>query len=201
MPETDARAAVLAELRHLRKRSEGVTVDALAATPTITHLLGAGDAQLAFTRLQHHLIDEAHERTIKAAAAALGLSSGSNTVLGRLEDGARDLSVDQRHVRRLSDQGLEALASFITSSWLVEAVPELTLYLVLGRQEVDLAVTTTRPEIIAMRPPAIEVISPAGAPLAQSLTWAEKVDGRFVSGRSVGLTAAPLEPGELASMW
>lgn len=166
-----ATAHVLGELRALRRRSAAVTVDAVATMPTLTRLLGAGDPALAYTRLQHHLLDDAHERVIKAAAASLGFSSGADTHLGRLEDAGQDLSIDQRHARRLSDEGLEMLAALITSSWLVEAVPSLSLTVIAEPDQVSLLVTGEWPSIIEMNEPRLTVYEGSGEPRTVSTGW------------------------------
>lgn len=154
MPRTSAQDAVLAELWRLRKRVGAVTVDALASeAPTITRLLGAGDPYLAYTRLQQHLIEEAHDRTIKAAAASLGFSSEHATHLDRLVELAGTVHVGDRQARRLSDEGLQALAILITSNWLVEAIPELTTALLAESDGWQVAVAATWPPSIQMRQP------------------------------------------------
>lgn len=153
---SNAQDAVLVELRALRKRSEGVTVDALAAlAPTTCRLLGNGDAYVAFTRLQHHLLDEAHERSIKAAAASLGFASDQETHLSRLEDAGQALHVDQRHARRLSDAGLAMLANLIVTNWLVETVPELRVTVVRDPDGWMVTLATTCPLAIEMRDPEV----------------------------------------------
>lgn len=173
-------------------------MDALTGAPTITHLLGAGDPYLAFTRLQHHVLEEAHERTIRAAAAALGMSSEADTVLGRLEDGAHELSVDQRHARRLSDEGLAALASLIASSWLIESVPALDISLVFTPRQVVIAATTTRPTVIAMSEPAIEVLAPSGALMARPEHWHVVARDREITTRLKRQAEVDVGPGDHA---
>ena len=122
MSEDSGRTLVLDELKLLRKRSGAVTVDALSLAPTVCALLGGGDPLLPYTRLQHHLLDEAHERSIKAAAASLGFSSSDDIHLNRLTDAGEMLAVDQRQARRLSDEGLETLATLIATNWTIETV-------------------------------------------------------------------------------
>lgn len=155
---------VLAELRALRKRSGAVTVDAVAAMPALTRLLGAGDPALAYTRLQHHLLEEAHERSIQAAAASLGFSSAASTHLGRLEDAGQVLAVDQRHARRLSDDGLQAIAALITSNWLVEAVPSLSLAVIAEPAAVRLLLHAEWPTVVEMQQPHISLYVGASEP-------------------------------------
>lgn len=157
--DSSARALVLDELKRLRKRSGAVTVDALSLTPTVCALLGGGDPYLAFTRLQQHLLDESHERSVKAAAASLGFFSDADTHLDRLTEAGVMLSVDQRQARRLSDEGLEALATLITTNWTVEAVPELVIDVIAERNGLALALSAHHPATVAMREPAVEFLS------------------------------------------
>ncbi|GAB2513171.1 hypothetical protein [Paramicrobacterium agarici] len=159
MTDDTARTLVLEELKRLRKRSGAVTVDALSLAPTIGAVLGGGDPYLAFTRLQQHLLDESHERTIKAAAASLGFSSDADTHLDRLTEAGVMLSVDQRQARRLSDEGLESLATLITTNWTIEAVPELVVDVIAERDGLALALSAHHPATVAMREPTVELLS------------------------------------------
>lgn len=179
---------VLAELRALRKRSGGVTVEAVATKPTLTRLLGAGDPSLAYTRLQHHLLGDAHERSIKAAAASLGFSSAADTHLGRLEDAGQALSVDQRQARRLSDEGLRAIAARVASSWLVEAVPSLSLAVIAEPLTVRLLLRAEWPAIIEMERPVVSLYVGAGEPRMVPAEWQRRQKGD----RAVLSTLSPL---------
>jgi len=153
--QTTAEQAVVAELRALRRRSEGLTTETIASAPTLCRLLGNGDPALAYTRFQHYVLDHADDRTVKAAAISLGLLSESEGVLGRLEDGGQELYIDQRQVRRLSDEGLARLAALISSNWLVEASPVLTLIVASAPGGIALAMQARHPAVIEMRVPEI----------------------------------------------
>lgn len=160
MPEpTSAEQAVTAELRALRRRSDGLTTSTISAAQIICRLLGNGDPALAYTRLQHHILDNADDRTIKAAAVSLGLLSDSEGVLGRLEDGGQELFVEQRQVRRLSDEGIARLATLISTNWLVEASPVLTVIVISAGDGVSLAMHARHPLIVEMSEPQIAVYS------------------------------------------
>lgn len=175
--DDSARTLVLDELKQLRKRGSAVTVDAMGLAPTICTLLGAGDPLLAFTRLQHHLLDEAHERSITAAAASLGFLSEGNTHLARLTEAEALLHVNQRQVRRYSDEGLLQLAALITTNWTIEVVPELTVDVIAEPAGVMLALHAHHPSVVAMRDPVVELLSEServALPIAWSRADAEE---------------------------
>ncbi|MCU1580036.1 MAG: hypothetical protein JWP19_2240 [Rhodoglobus sp.] len=165
--------AVLAELRILRKDKTAVTVDSLALAPTICRLLGSGDPAIAYTRLQHALLDATAGRTIKAAAASLGFASTGTTHLDRLVEGGADLELDQRQVRRLSDQGLVSLARLIASNWAVESVPELSCIVSSAKDSFELQLATIRPLVVEMSEPTIEVLTGKDRKLPD-LDWARR---------------------------
>lgn len=153
-----ARSLVLEELKMLRRRGGAVTVEAMGLAPTICALLGAGDPRLAFTRLQHQIMSGAGERSITAAAISLGFLSEGATHLARLTDGEGLLHVNQRQVRRYSDEGLAALAAVIATNGTVEAVPELVLDLVQEQVGIALAVSAQWPSIVEMQEPIVELL-------------------------------------------
>jgi hypothetical protein len=153
-----AREAIVSELRGLRRHPSGVSIETLAHAPVICRLLGNGDPYLAYTRLQHGLIDATADRPLRAAAASLGFSVGGATHLERLDKAGADLGLDQRQVRRLSDQGLIVLATLISTNWIVEAVPSLGAVVTAGLSHFDIAVTTRRPLIVEMSEPEIELL-------------------------------------------
>jgi hypothetical protein len=173
MAETPLDDAVLAELRALRKDSSGVTVSRLARATTICRLLGSGDPAVAYTRLQHALLDATLDRTTRAAAASLGFASTGETHLDRLVDAGIDLGLDQRQVRRLSDQGLQSLARLIATNWAVESVPELTAIVTASDCAFELHLATTRPLVVEMSDPTVEILSDTDQ--AQiDLTWTRR---------------------------
>jgi hypothetical protein len=159
MVETPLEDAVLAELHALRKDSGGVTVSTLARASTICQLLGSGDPAVAYTRLQHALLDATLDRTTRAAAASLGFASTGDTHLDRLVEAGVDLGLDQRHVRRLSDQGLQSLARLIATNWAVESAPELTVIVVASVSAFELHLATTRPLVVEMSDPTVDILS------------------------------------------
>lgn len=156
MPDTDLEAKVLSELKVLRKNPSGVTVHTIASAQIICRLLGSGDPYLAYTRLQHALLDATGERTVRASAASLGFSSDGGTHLDRLEDAGAELGgIDQRQARRLSDQGLEIVAKLIATNWTVEAVPALTAFVSVRSTTFEIMLATNKPSVIEMSEPEI----------------------------------------------
>lgn len=150
---------VLRELRELRRATAGVTVESLATSRVITRLLGDGDPYLAYTRLQHALLDATSGRSTKAAAASLGFSSAGATHLDRLVEAGDDLGgLDQRQVRRLSDKGLEALSVLIASNWAVESVPSLDVAINYLDQGSAVMLRTVRPLVVAMGDVEVDVL-------------------------------------------
>ena len=202
MSDDSIRALVLDELKRLRKRSGAVTVDALSLAPTLCELLGAGDPFLAYTRLSHHLLDGSDERSITAAAASLGFSSDGDTHLHRLTEAGQQLSVDQRQARRLSDEGLEALARLIATNWTIEAVPEFTAILIAERDGVTVAFHAHHPAVAVMREPVVEVLS-GDERIVRPLSWSVSEDGariRLRCGMPLGLAYDERET-SLAVQW
>lgn len=179
----------------MRKRGGAATVDAMGLAPTICALLGAGDPLLAFTRLQHHLLDEAHERSITAAAASLGFLSDGGTHLDRLTEAESLLHVNQRQVRRYSDEGLLELAALITTNWTIEAVPEFIADVIEEPTGIALALQADHPAVIEMGEPLVELLSGAER-TTLPVTWNRVEDGervRIRSGMPVRLTYDALE--------
>ena len=158
MPDIDLEAAVLRELTALRKNRSGVTVHTIASARTICRLLGSGDPFLAYSRLQHALLDATADRTVRATAASLGFSSDGETHLDRLEDAGAGLGgIDQRQARRLSDAGLKIIAKLIATNWVVEAVPVLTFLVSANISTFEIVLTTEKPSVIEMSEPDIEI--------------------------------------------
>jgi hypothetical protein len=185
MPSASLQDTVLAELRLLRKETRGVTVETIARARAICRLLGSGDPLVAYTRLQHALLDATLDRTVKAAAASLGFSSSAATHLDRLVEAGEDLELDQRQVRRLSDQGLVTLAQLISTNWTLEAVPELTVIVTATEAAFELLVMTVRPLVVEMSVPTIEVLIGPDM-LEAEVKWASRQgDGREQGALSV----------------
>jgi hypothetical protein len=158
VPDADLEARVLNDLKMLRKSPNGITVHTLAEALTVSRLLGAGDPYVAYTRLQHVLLDATADRTVRAAAASLGFSSDGETHLDRLEDAGAELGgLDQRQARRLSDRGLQVIAKLIATNWTVEAVPALTATVAVTPSGFQIFVATQRPFVVEMSDPEIEV--------------------------------------------
>ncbi|NEM90905.1 hypothetical protein [Galbitalea soli] len=189
MPDADLEAKVLDDLKMLRKFSNGVTVHTLAEASTICRLLGEGDPYVAYTRLQHALLDATSDRTVRAAAASLGLTSEGQSHLDRLEDAGAELGgIDQRQARRLSDRGLAVIAKLIATNWTVEAVPELTALVSTTPEVCQIIITTQKPSVIYMSEPEIELWVGSGRRSADT-TW-EYVDR---GGTEIARPHLPLE--------
>lgn len=114
---------VLDELRALRKRADGASVASIAESPAICQLMGDGDPLVAWSRLQHLVMDAEWSRDIETACYSLGFASAATTHLGRLEEFAASFYVDQRQARRYSDRGLMQISRLIVSNWLLHAIP------------------------------------------------------------------------------
>ena len=118
---------VLAELRMVRKRAEGLSPTGMAACPTMVALLGSGDPVVALSRLQARIVETLDQDDdvlpLWAATYSLGLASSRATHLDRLNDFGADYGFEARQARRYSDQGLRLLTSLICTSWVVHAVP------------------------------------------------------------------------------
>lgn len=184
MPDTDLEAKVLEDLKVLRKSPNGITVHALAEASTISLLLGAGDPYVAYTRLQHLLLDATSDRTVRAAAASLGLTSEGQSHLDRLEDAGTELGgIDQRQARRLSDRGLQVIAKLIATNWAVEAVPALTATVAATPEGFRIVVATQRPVVVEMSDPEIEVWVGEDR-IAADVSWVHEDDGAAVSART-----------------
>lgn len=131
---------VLAELKALRKRSDGASLAGIASSPTMCQLLGDGDPALAMGVLQDLPFRGEYTREIDAACFSLGLASKADTHLGRLEAFAAEQFIDQRQARRLSDKGLVELARLITTNWVTFAAPCLAVVVTNGPNDVSLFV-------------------------------------------------------------
>ena len=105
----------------------------MAACPTMVNLLGDGDPLLAFTRLEHRVLEtiEHGDDTlpIEAAAFSLGLASASKNHLDRLNDFGAEYGYEARQARRYSDRGITQLARLIASNWVIHAVPAVEVFL------------------------------------------------------------------------
>ena len=174
MREETLEETVRDELLALRKDSGGVTVDTLARAGTLCRLLGAGDPYVAYSRLQHFLLNASSDRTVQAAAASLGFAAEGDTHLDRLVEAGSDLHLEQRQVRRLSDKGLRALARLIVSNWAVESVPELTAIVTETGHTFEIIIVTVRPLVIEMSTPRLEILT--GSQRAPSkLEWTREL--------------------------
>lgn len=122
------------ELLAARKSSDGLSPTSMSRYPTMRDLLGDGDPLVAFTRLEHRILEtlELGDDTagITAATFSLGLGSAGKTHLDRLNEYGTEYGYEARQARRHSDEGLRRLARLITSNWVVHAVPFLEIFLV-----------------------------------------------------------------------
>ncbi|CAG7574233.1 hypothetical protein FB554_2404 [Barrientosiimonas humi] len=125
---------MLAELIAARKSPGGLSPTSMATYPAMRDLLGEGDPLVAFSRLEHRILETLDlgddVTNLYAAAYSLGLASDGATHLDRLNDFGRDYGYEARQARRHSDAGLRRLARLITSNWIVHAVPTLEIFLV-----------------------------------------------------------------------
>lgn len=106
----------------------------MALYSTMRDLLGDGDPLVAFTRLEHRILETLElgddVTGITAATYSLGLGSAGKTHLDRLNDYGTEYGYEARQARRHSDNGLRRIARLITSNWVVHAGPSLEVFLV-----------------------------------------------------------------------
>jgi hypothetical protein len=179
--ETGLYNAVHDELLAMRKHRDGVTVGNLARTTAILEVLGAGDPRLAYNQLKHVLLSLDQDLAVTAAGYSLGYASDYDSHLGRLDDFGRDYTYDQRQARRYSDKGIEQIARHISSEWVLEASPTLSIEVVKANDEVlELVMKTERLAIVEMREPIVELVQPNGAREVYPVGWNEvpSEDGR-----------------------
>lgn len=149
---------VLSELKSLRKKEHGVTVETIADCPVICALLGNGDPLVAFSVLQQAVLAEEWSKPLEASSYSLGLASDRPTHLARLEEFAAQWFMDQRNARRLSDQGLADLARLISTNWAVMSAPCLDLVVRGGVSgELEIHAYSRRSELIQMQPLRISI--------------------------------------------
>ena len=134
----------------------------MAQSPVMADLLGNGDPEVAHVELMHkvlELIDADDDVTaIEAACYSLGLASGADTHLARLEEFGSKHFIDQRQARRYSDRGLEQLARLIATHWTTQTVPEARV-IVIGIQpgQVGFTVQLRCQRHIDMRSPKLGI--------------------------------------------
>lgn len=124
---------VLTELLAARKSPDGLSPTSMALYTTMCDLLGDGDPLVAFTRLEHRILETLElgddVSGIAAATYSLGLGSEGKTHLDRLNDYGAEYGYEARQARRHSDNGLRRLSRLITSNWVVHAVPAIEVFL------------------------------------------------------------------------
>ena len=153
--------AVHDELLAMRKHRDGVTVGNLARTTAILEVLGAGDPRLAYNQLKHVLLSLDQDLAVTAAGYSLGYASDFDSHLGRLDDFGQHHTYDQRQARRYSDKGIEQIARHISSEWVLEASPTLSIEVVRADHEVlELVMRTQRLAVVEMREPVAEIVLP-----------------------------------------
>jgi hypothetical protein len=154
---------VRGELLRLRKLPTGLTVETMALSPTICGLLGAGDPYVAYTSLQHRLLEAVGSRELDALTASLGLSAEGDTHLKRLDAYGAHIHLDQRQVRRYSDKGVDMAVELITTNWPTQTVPQLTALVQYASgsasAEWHIQVFTRWLDVVAMRAPALTLMS------------------------------------------
>ena len=164
--------AVHDELLTMRKHRDGVTIGNLAHTTAILEVLGAGDPRLAYNQLKHVLLSLDQDLAVTAAGYSLGYASDYDSHLGRLDDFGRDYTYDQRQARRYSDKGIEQIARHISSEWMLEASPTLTIEVVKANDEVlELVIRSERLAIVEMRDPVVEMVSSTGKRESFPVDW------------------------------
>lgn len=139
----------------------------MALYPTMRDILGDGDPLVAFTRLEHRILEtlELGDDTtgLTAATYSLGLGSAGKTHLDRLSDYGNEYGYEARQARRHSDNGIRRLARLISTNWVVHAVPTLEVFLV-QQQSGSFAITlrATRQHFIDMTDMSIETVASDG---------------------------------------
>jgi hypothetical protein len=162
-PEQTVESQVLDELMTIRKSKEGFTLGALAASPVISQLLGAGDPLLAYNTFKERLF--AHLRVeesmpIEAALASLRLTADRDTHLDRLVEFGQQRGYDQRQVRRYSDRGVRELARLISGHWVTVSSPDLIVLVSrTGPETAECAIQAREPEHVEMRHVNVTVLS------------------------------------------
>lgn len=145
------------ELLGLRKAQHGMTIESLGSAPFITGLLGEGDPSQAFNVISRNVLASDLGLSLKSAAASLGLLAVGETHLQRLDDYGAEVGLDQRQVRRYSDNGVVTLAQLIVSTWTTTGVPCLDITVAAEDYTISLLVATRRLLVVEMRPVAITV--------------------------------------------
>lgn len=149
---------VLDELRKLRRSPDGVVPEGLATSPVICQVLGAGNPGIAYTALRDAILSLDQNTAIRAASASLGLSVRGATHLQRLTEFGIEAGYDQRQVRRHSDKGLRQIAAYLSSQWVVEAAPRLTITLTApDNDHIWVQVAAQRYYFIEMRTPELSL--------------------------------------------
>lgn len=168
---------VRTELLALRKARDGVTVAALAQRPVICGLLANGDPALAYSRLQHTILDSDLGLSIKAAAYSLGLLSEERSHLGRLDAFGAEHGYDQRQARRYSDRGVRELAQLIATNLAVSSVPHLDVLIVQsGETTADIVLSTTSLWFVDMQPLAVTMHRGEESTVPIELSWVSNTD-------------------------
>ncbi|MFT3714399.1 MAG: hypothetical protein QM774_00200 [Gordonia sp. (in: high G+C Gram-positive bacteria)] len=198
----DVEAAVLVELKALRKRTAGADLAGIALCPTICQLLGNGDPAAAQGALQNLPFGVEWSAEIEAACYVLGLASEADTVLGRLEEYASEHYIDQRQARRRSELGLQELARLITTNWTREAVPTLRLYLTRsGDHSIDVHVVADCPDVIDMGVPTLTCTSGEATTTTEVQTPNEAKSGGQRVSQGVSLSVSDGDEVVISVVW
>ena len=117
-----------------RRRPRGLSPQVMAQCPVMSDLLGNGDPEVAHVQLCLKVLEiiEAEDdvMALEAVCYSLGLTTESDTHLGRLEEFGAKHFIDQRQARRYSDRGLKQLARLIATNWTTQTVPEATVIVI-----------------------------------------------------------------------
>ncbi|HAM22581.1 MAG TPA: hypothetical protein DCQ04_09970 [Actinobacteria bacterium] len=196
--------AVHNELLAMRKHRDGVTVGNLARTTAMLEVLGAGDPRLAYNQLKHVLLSLDQDLAVTAAGYSLGYASDYDSHLGRLDDFGQHHTYDQRQARRYSDKGIEQIARHISSEWVLEATPTLSIEVVTANDEVlELVIRTERLAIVEMREPVVERVQPNGERKVYPVEWHEvpSDDDRERTMAHIGLDWENHPEGAVSVLW
>ena len=194
---------VKAELLVIRKASEGLTAAAIARSPVIRGLLGAGDPQVAYNILKHLILNADGDTGLEAAISSLRLTSDQATHLGRLDEFGTDRGYEQRHVRRYSDKGIQQLATLIATNWTVTSVPSLDVHgYQVAADRFIFGAETKRQHYIDMQPLQIHLYRGLEDSYQLKITLTESEDDIWNLARLVQpIEVHPVQETSLAFVW
>lgn len=142
------------ELRELRRLPGPLGTGKVINAPALIKGLGAGDPELALSRLSALLLEHSSDREIAAAMASIGIGTVSESVLDRLTEVGQAHFVDSRTVRRWSDAGISKVAALIVgqSPWLQ---PQIQQRIDVSGPALTYKLRVTVPAFVAMKKPKL----------------------------------------------